>query len=275
MTAAQPMARPRLRPRPAPLPVADVQPSKFKMNGSGTSLDRLAVSASLIIFELESKHRRPKLTPGAFINEAMRIGNTDIQRIGKLEEVLAQQVSGSGSIRAWIRTLSKLFLESFSEPHPDIPKMARSYGSQDLLAELNSLNFSLGDAYALASQHAANLDPDRFGNCESHEQLIDKPNRLRAKLNSIYDEMRSACTLADLLIDESIASPSERDRGLVHISFRRAPSHWEWERTEASDQPQKVLRRGVLLNSPDWPEQLARNALAEPESKEETTDERH
>ena len=215
------------------------------MGNKTTKLDGLleqAVRAQRDLSKLEGTH---KLSFAGFQREASVIAGCDVGRIEQLERDLNER-PGVDAAQAFVRRLSREFAEPrFPRPHPNAGKLSRIFGSEQADSQLAQLRATVAEAQVVAIRMTHKKHGDAvFGTVEDWRKHEEQTARLRETLQTLYAEMRTAYTGADVVIDVSYpaVTPSERGRGLCRLSFRQA--------------------EGISPATPDWPQQIIADAVA-------------
>ena len=128
-------------------------------------------------------------------------------------------------------------------PREKFLKCVGAYGQPELEAQLALIGYNVGEAIALATKRAAKRWPENFGPVTDWDPHRERTDALRGTLEGLYAEMRRAYSAADLVHDTESVTPSDRDKGLVRVVFRRAPN----------------LHLGMV----DWPQQVVERARGE------------
>ena len=220
------------------------------MGNKTTKLDGLleqAVRAQRDLSKLEGTH---KLSFAGFQREASVIAGCDVGRIEQLERDLNER-PGVDAAQAFVRRLSREFAEPrFPRPHPDAGKLSRIFGSEQADSQLAQLRATVAEAQVVAIRMTHKKHGDAvFGTVEDWRKHEEQTAKLRETLQTLYAEMRTAYTGADVVIDVSYpaVTPSERGRGLCRLSFRQA--------------------EGISPAMPAWPQKLTLDAVANPSRK--------
>lgn len=216
------------------------------MAKKSTKLDTLINEAVGILPELEKLDANRKLSFPAFMAEGLQLAGVTEKRIDVVEKIIAEK-HGTEHIQAFLRRYSKALSEpnNYPQPVPDPSRPLRIYGSEDLMGQMGQFQILAGELQCLAIKVAfERFGPECFGQVENRAEHEKRTSDLRAKLNAIYEEMLTAYSGADIVIDSSpsAVNQEERRRGLCRISFKRA--------------------EGLSPQMDNWPEQLIADAVA-------------
>ena len=195
------------------------------MADKATRLDSLIAEAVALILELQQLEGSRKLSFKSFFAEALKIAECDAKRITEVKTIVYER-HGTEHIQAFVRRYSKMISESaYPQPVLDPSRPCRIYGSDELLGQMGQFTILAGELQALAVKIAHERFGDSvFGTVENRAEHEKQTTSLRGRLNTIYGQMRSDVSGADLETSQQDLLPDEIARGLCRTSFKRAPS---------------------------------------------------
>ena len=221
------------------------------MSRKATKLDTLIDEAVVIVQKLEGLDHDRKLTYPAFLKEAIAVAETTIEKVNKLNNELEQR-PGTLHAQQFVSKLVKVFREPNYPRCPSNPgRVLNAYGSNEAFQELTGIGATVAQAMAVAIIRVhERFGDEAFGIIKNWNAYDKEYTTHRDRLSTLHEEMRSACTNADLAFDDTHPAvlPSERARGLCRVSFKRAA--------------------GISPSMGDWPQQIIADAVANvPKSK--------
>jgi len=140
-----------------------------------------------------------KLTPAAFAASALRIANTDPQRLAALEAALDQPTFEACEAKASMRRMMVAF-RSANFPGP--PRELRRLNyllTPAAVAELAVLGSSTFELAALAAKVATEKFPQDFGTCENIGEHEKRLLALGLKRDELYEQISEEVGTADIV----------------------------------------------------------------------------
>ena len=204
-----------------------------------TRMENVLKECVAVANDLYSAETNNKLSPSAYLEQALTHANTNRKQLDNLEKSLARPENMTSEIERFIREARLNFIEMKSTPTPPGPeqfgKIARVYGSPELSGEIALLRFGIGTVFALAVRRSVKQRPEHFGTVQSWPEHLQHVERLKGRKAELLKDMEASLSAADVVCD---------DRG-AFLAGKVIP-----------------LKRG-------WPEALLRYACSKPKVKRE------
>ena len=158
--------------------------------------------------------RAAKLTPQAFLREAVAVARTTPERIVRLR---AELEGGKPGLDQTSAALRRMIVAVRSVNFPSPPRELRRLNhllTADALAELGAVGSSSFELFALAVQIAGERHAEDFGTCEDSAAHAQRLVELALRRDDLFGRMTTEFTADDLLIGEADS------RGMALVSFR-------------------------------------------------------
>jgi hypothetical protein len=155
-----------------------------------------------------------KLTPSAYLRDAMEIARSTVERLTALRRELEGTRPGLDESRAALRRMiAAARSPNFSRPPQELRRLNYLL-TGDALAELATLGSSSFELFALAVQIASEQHPENFGSCESSQDYDRRLLELAMRRDELNSRIATEFTVEDLLIGDPDA------RGMAQVTFR-------------------------------------------------------
>jgi hypothetical protein len=211
-----------------------------------TKLDMAAAKGAEALLELRELEGNAKLTPEAFLAEAMRTAGIDEARLREVAAIVEARGAEHETIAAFLNVTTKQYGEpNIIGPVPPgkVDRWLRVYGRDDIAAALSTLKLTAAELLALAASRAVERWPGRFGPVEDREAWRDRCELLCERVERAKQTMREHVRADDFRIGERELLQAERDRGLCYLVFKRWPQ--------------------IALGRPSWPDEIIEAVAAE------------
>lgn len=143
-----------------------------------------------------------RLSAKAFLKSARKAAGIKRERLGELERLVAQPTVDP-EVRRIIRTVGKEIAAGRINHVPREEKMGkfmRIYGNEAVRAGITGIGISANELFCLCVMEAIHKHPDSFGTLDSDEERLAQIETLRAKTDSLYDQLRVTWTCRDVNI---------------------------------------------------------------------------
>jgi hypothetical protein len=162
---------------------------------NGDSLVDLVAEAAAIaqqVRELDTLEAH-KLTPAAFLREAMAIARTDAKRLADLRKELDSGKPGIDHVRQAFRSMVTLIKSRNCTAPPKELRRLTFLLSDSSMAEIAALRSTSFELFAAAAQFCAEKFPEVFGTAESSEgikrqllEAMERRDRLYERIGQEY-----------------------------------------------------------------------------------------
>jgi hypothetical protein len=192
-----------------------------KLNGA--PFEELVRSRVEVERQIRAHHdpRATRLTPAAYVAEAIRNARTSAQRIAELRATLEGGAPGLDNVRLAYRLLIRAIGTSPNYPWPPstagrVPRLSEAAKAE--LGTLNSHELELFAAAAATCAENAARFPAAFGEAESSASVKERERELRHRADELDCRIADAFGAADLLVDDVDA------QGRARVTLWLAPA---------------------------------------------------
>jgi len=175
----------------------------FDRKPKRTAFETLLGRALAIRKELDQFDRPEanKLSREAFLNDALAVARTSLDRLAELDDILAEDGGRTlPNASAFVRRLERFIREGTATRTPREVSRLRFAMSEGLAGELSTLKSSPHELFALAVKRTADKSPASFGQVGNWDEHQAHLAALREELTNVYQRLGEVATTDDLTI---------------------------------------------------------------------------